>query len=141
MMQVNTIKKGIVIDHIRSGRGIKLFHALGLDNPDYSVCLITNVASGKMETKDIIKIDNEINLDYTVLGFIDPTVTINVIDNGAIIEKAKLTLPDRIEKVIACRNPRCITTIEQELVQRFYLANKQKGEYRCEYCDEAYKPE
>jgi aspartate carbamoyltransferase regulatory subunit len=140
MMQINSIKKGIVIDHIRAGLGIKIFNYLGLDNVDYSVALIMNAPSSKLGKKDIIKIENEINLDYTVLGFIDPNITINIIGDENISKKLQLELPEKIDDIIKCNNPRCITSIEQEITHKFYLADIEKGIYRCEYCDEIYKP-
>jgi len=139
MIRVTTIKRGIVIDHIRAGRGLKIFHALGLNKRDLPVALLMNVNSDRMGMKDIIKIENETDFDFTVLGFIDPGVTINVIEDENIVHKEHLYLPDWVEHAMTCKNPRCITTIEQEVTQRFYLADRIKGEYRCEYCDDAYK--
>jgi aspartate carbamoyltransferase regulatory subunit len=140
MMTINAIKKGIVIDHITAGRGIRIFKYLGLDKAKFTVAFIMNVPSVKMGTKDILKIENVIDIDYTVLGFIDPNITITVIDEEKVIKKIKLSLPDRVEGVISCSNPRCITSIEQEVVQRFYLSDRKRATYRCEYCDEIYSP-
>lgn len=140
MLTINSIKKGIVIDHIKAGAGLKIFHNLGLEKAEYSVALIMNVESEKLGKKDIIKIDNEIDIDFKVLGYIDPNLTINIIENGETIRKVSLNLPEKIEDVIKCNNPRCISSIEQELIHRFYLSDKDKGTYRCEYCDEIYKP-
>ncbi|MBU3191557.1 MULTISPECIES: aspartate carbamoyltransferase regulatory subunit [Clostridium] len=140
MVTINSIKRGIVIDHIKAGVGIKIFKYLGLDNADYTVALIMNATSKKLGRKDIIKIENEIDIDYTVLGFIDPNITINIISGEEIENKVKLRLPDKIEHVIKCDNPRCITSVEQEILQSFYLADREKGEYRCIYCDEINNP-
>jgi aspartate carbamoyltransferase regulatory subunit len=140
MMTINAIKKGIVIDHITAGRGVRIFKYLGLDRADFTVAFIMNVPSGKMGKKDVLKIENVIDIDYTVLGFIDPNISISVIDEEKVVKKIKLTLPDRIEHVICCSNPRCITSIEQEIVQRFYLSDRKRASYRCEYCDEVYTP-
>ncbi|GCD09824.1 aspartate carbamoyltransferase regulatory subunit [Clostridium sp. FP2] len=140
MVTINSIKRGIVIDHIKAGVGIKIFKYLGLDNADFTVALIMNAPSGKLGHKDIIKIENEIDIDFTVLGFIDPNITINIISGEEIENKVKLRLPDKIEHVIKCDNPRCITSVEQEVLHSFYLADRQKGEYRCIYCDEINNP-
>lgn len=140
MLTINSIKKGIVIDHIKAGSGKKIFNYLGLDKAEYSVALIMNVQSDKMKKKDIIKIENEVDIDFTVLGFIDPNITINIIEDGVISEKVELELPEKIEDVLKCHNPRCISSVEQELIHRFYLSDKEKGSYRCLYCDEVYKP-
>ncbi len=136
MLEINTIKKGIVIDHIRAGAGIKIFNYLKLDKADYTVALIMNAASAKMGKKDIIKIENTMDIDFTVLGMIDPNLTINIVDNDKIIKKMKLDLPEKVVDVVKCKNPRCITTVENEIKHIFYLADREKGEYRCYYCDE-----
>jgi len=139
MLRINSIKNGFVIDHIKAGLGIKIFNYLGLDNADYTVALIMNADSKKLGKKDIIKIETQMDLDYTVLGFIDPNITIDVIENSAIREKIKLSLPDRVENVMKCKNPRCITSVEKYIPQVFYLVDHSKGEYRCTYCDEIYR--
>ena len=136
MVSINSIKRGIVIDHIKAGVGLKIFNYLGLDKAEFTVALIMNAPSGKLGRKDIIKIENEIDIDYTVLGFIDPNITIDIITGEKIKSKIKLKLPDNIENVIKCINPRCITSTEQEIKHTFYLSNREKGEYRCMYCDE-----
>lgn len=140
MITINSIKKGIVIDHIKAGLGLQIFNYLGLNKVDYSVALIMNANSSKLGKKDIIKIENEIDLDYTVLGFIDPNITINIIEDEIRSEKLQLKLPEKIDDVIKCNNPRCITSTEQEITHKFYLVNREKGVYRCVYCDEVYKP-
>lgn len=136
MLTINSIKNGIVIDHITAGLGIKIFNYLGLNKADYSVALIMNVQSDKLSKKDIIKIENEINIDLTKLALICPNVTINIIEEEVITEKLKLNLPERVQDVIKCKNPRCITSVESSAAHSFYLVDKQKGQYRCEYCDE-----
>lgn len=141
MLSVNTIKNGLVIDHIRSGCGPRIFSWLGLDKANFRVALIMNVPSRKLDKKDIIKIDNIINIDYSVLGFIDPNITVNVVQNEEIVKKIDLVLPEKVENVIHCKNPRCITTSEPYLSQMFRLVNRERSEYRCEYCDELYHAE
>jgi aspartate carbamoyltransferase regulatory subunit len=136
MVTINSIKRGIVIDHIKAGVGLKIFNYLGLDMADFTVALIMNAPSTKLGKKDIIKIENEIDIDFTVLGFIDPNITINIISGEEIETKVKLNLPDKIDKVIKCNNPRCISSIEQEIMHSFYLSDRKNGEYRCIYCDE-----
>lgn len=138
MLTINSIKNGIVIDHIQAGHGMKIFNYLGLNNVDYRVALIMNAESEKLGKKDMIKIENTMNIDYTVLGFIDPTITIDIIKDEKIMEKIKLKLPDTIQNVIKCKNPRCITSTEKYIPHEFYLVNRKKGEYRCRYCDEIY---
>ncbi|WP_298846037.1 aspartate carbamoyltransferase regulatory subunit [Clostridium sp.] len=140
MVSINSIKRGIVIDHIKAGVGLKIFNYLGLDKAEFTVALIMNAPSGKLGRKDIIKIENEIDIDYTVLGFIDPNITIDIINGEKIQSKIKLKLPDNVENVIKCINPRCITSTEQEIKHSFYLSNREKGEYRCMYCDEINTP-
>ena len=141
MLSVNTIKNGLVIDHIRAGSGPRIFSWLGLDKASYRVALIMNVPSQRLGKKDIIKIDNIINIDYSVLGFIDPNITVNVVQNEEIVRKIELVLPDKVENVIRCKNPRCITTTESYLNQIFRLVDRARREYRCEYCDELYRGE
>lgn len=141
MLSVNTIKNGLVIDHIRAGSGPRIFSWLGLDKASYRVALIMNVPSQKLGKKDIIKIDNIINIDYSVLGFIDPNITVNVVQNEEIVKKIDLVLPEKVENVIRCKNPRCITTTEAYLNQIFRLVDRARCEYRCEYCDELYQAE
>ena len=139
MLSVNTIKNGLVIDHIRAGSGPRIFSWLGLDKASYRVALIMNVPSQRLGKKDIIKIDNIINIDYSVLGFIDPNITVNVVQNEEIVRKIELVLPDKVENVIRCKNPRCITTTESYLNQIFRLVDGTRREYRCEYCDELHR--
>ncbi|WP_123054429.1 aspartate carbamoyltransferase regulatory subunit [Clostridium sp. JN-1] len=139
MLTINSVKNGIVIDHIKAGHGIKIFNYLGLDKADYSVALIMNAESKKLIKKDIIKIENNMDLDFTVLGFLDPNVTIDVIKDENIEKKIKLTFPKKVTGIIKCKNPRCITSTEKNLPHVFELVDEAKGEYRCQYCDEIYR--
>ncbi len=135
MLNVTTIKNGLVIDHIRAGSGWKIFQWLGLDKASFCSCLIQNVPSKKSGKKDIIKIDNILNIDYSVLGFIDPNICVNVIEDEKIVRKINMELPSRVQNVIPCKNPRCITVTENYVASTFLLVDKVKGLYRCEYCD------
>ncbi len=134
-MTVDTIKNGIVIDHITAGLGMKIYSLLKLDELDCSVAFIKNAPSRKMGKKDIIKIDADIELSTEILGYVDPDVTVNIIKDGKIVEKKQIELPERLENVIKCKNPRCITTTEQELAQIFKLTDKDNRVYRCIYCE------
>lgn len=139
MLNVDTIKNGLVIDHIKAGTGPKIFKWLGLDKAPFCVALILNVHSDRQGKKDIIKIDNIINIDYSVLGFIDHNITVNIVQDEKIVKKITLELPSRVENVIRCKNPRCITTAEKNVQHSFKLFNGKNGsEYRCEYCDTVY---
>ncbi|MEG0004221.1 MAG: aspartate carbamoyltransferase regulatory subunit [Clostridium sp.] len=138
MVTINPIKKGLVIDHIKAGCGIKIFNYLGLDKADFTVALIMNAESGKKGKKDIIKIENVIDLDFTILGLMDPNLTVNVIENETIKEKINLKLPERVENIVKCKNPRCVTSIEREINHVFTLVNEGKAEYKCIYCDDIY---
>ena len=134
-MNIDSIQNGIVIDHITAGYGMRLYELLKLDETDVSVALIKNASSVKMGKKDIIKIDSEMDLDLNILGFIDPQITVNVIKDGELIEKKHLTLPKEIQDVLKCKNPRCITSVEQELPHIFVLTDEKKAVYRCLYCE------
>lgn len=138
MLNVDTIKNGLVIDHIKAGLGPQIFHWLGLDKASFSCALIMNVNSKKQGRKDIIKIDNIINIDYSVLGFIDPNICVNIIKDEEIVRKIRMELPERVENVIKCKNPRCITMTEKYVSQVFLLADRKKAQYSCEYCDSLY---
>jgi len=141
MLKITSIEKGIVIDHIPAGFGIELFNYLKLDKADYTVALIKNVYSEKMGgKKDIIKINNEIDLDVNFLGLINPLITINIIENEKIIKKVKLTVPEKVINVIKCKNPRCVTSIETYTEHIFHLVDPEKRSYRCEYCDDIVVP-
>lgn len=135
MLNVNSIKKGIVIDHIKAGCGYKIFKELGLYKAKYTVALLKNVTSNRLGKKDIIKIENEIDIDLTILGILDPNITINIIENEKIKEKINITLPKSIKGIWKCKNPRCVTTVEDLKEVEFILVNEEKKEYKCEYCD------
>ena len=137
-MTVDEIKNGIVIDHITAGLGMKIYTLLKLENLACSVALINNADSRKMGKKDIIKIDDNIELDTDILGYIDPDITVNIIKDNKIIEKKRLTLPQKITNVIKCKNPRCITSVEQQLDHVFVLTDPENIIYRCLYCEEKY---
>lgn len=134
-MNIDSIHNGIVIDHIAAGRGMQLYHLLGLDKLDCSVAIIKNVNSKKMGKKDIIKVDSPINLDIDAIGYVDPKATVNVIRDGKLVEKRDIVLPEQLTNVIRCKNPRCISSTEQELPQIFLLTDREKGTYRCRYCE------
>lgn len=134
-MNIDEITGGIVIDHIKAGKGMEIYHFLGLEKLDCQVAIIKNASSKKMGKKDIIKIDSVIDADLNALGYIDSGITVNVIKDGRRTEKFHPLLPERIENIIKCKNPRCITTTEQEIVHIFKLTNREKGIYRCVYCD------
>lgn len=139
MLNVGQIEEGFVLDHIDAGKSLKIYHDLKLDQLDCTVAIIKNAKSNKMGKKDILKVECDINiLDLDILGFIDHKITVNVIKDGVLVEKKKLHLPKEIKNVIKCKNPRCITSIEQELTHVFVLADKEKELYRCKYCEEAY---
>ena len=134
-MNVDSIQNGIIIDHITAGRGMKLYSLLNLDELDCSVALIKNVVSHRLGKKDIIKIDADIPVNVDLIGYVDPGATINVVRDGKLVEKRNLELPDRLVNVIRCKNPRCITSVEQELDHVFRLADREKKIYRCIYCE------
>ena len=134
-MNIDSIKNGIVIDHIPAGQSMTLYRLLKLDKLECSVAIIKNVTSKKMGKKDIIKIDSEMDVNVDLLGFIDPNITVNIIKNGERVEKKQMELPEEISGILACKNPRCITSVEQELTQRFKLTDREKKVYRCAYCE------
>ncbi len=134
-MNIDSITNGFVIDHITAGRGMKLYDLLGLDNLDCSVAIIKNVASKKMGKKDIIKIDADIDINIDIIGYVDPGTTVNIIRNCQLVEKRTIELPQMLTNVIKCKNPRCITSTEQEINHVFKLTDKDNGVYRCIYCE------
>ena len=136
MLTVEQIKNGVVIDHIKAGQGIKIFNWLGLGKSPHTIAFMVNATSSKLGRKDIIKIDNTIELNFDVLGLIDPNITVSIIENEKITRKIKLKLPERVENVLLCKNPRCITSTERNVPHIFHLDDAEKGTYRCEYCDE-----
>ena len=134
-MTVDEIKNGIVIDHIKAGQGMDIYHFLGLDKLDCNIAIIKNAYSKTMVRKDIIKVDTVENVDLSVLGFIDPDLTVNLIENGKIINKYHPELPSEVVDIVKCKNPRCITSTEQELSHVFRLTDKENRIYRCIYCE------
>ncbi len=134
-MNVDSIRDGIVIDHIAAGNAMKLYRLLGLDGLDVPVAMITNVVSAKLGRKDIIKIDADIPVDINVIGYVDPGATVNIIRNGELAEKKRIGLPETLVNVLKCKNPRCISSCEQELDQVFRLSDREKREYRCVWCE------
>ena len=139
MLNIGKIEEGFVLDHIPAGKSLSIYHHLQLDKLDCTVAIIKNAKSNKMGKKDIIKVECPIeSLDLDILGFIDHNITVNVIKGDKIVEKKELHLPKQVKNVIKCKNPRCITSIEQELDQIFILADPAKEVYRCKYCEEKY---
>ena len=134
-MTIDSIKNGVVIDHIKAGKSMELYRFLNLESLDSQVAIIKNAPSKKMGRKDIIKIDGKIEPDLDILGYIDPDITVNIIKDGALAEKKHLELPEKISNVIKCKNPRCITSTEQEIKHVFRLTDRNKREYRCIYCE------
>ena len=134
-MNIDPIQNGVVIDHIPAGKAMALYQHLNLEQADCSVAILKNVPSQRLGRKDIIKIDDGMDIDWDVLGYIAPDCTVNVIRDGVISEKRHLALPEKLVNVIRCRNPRCITTIEQELPHIFKLTGGKKRVYRCIYCE------
>ena len=134
-MIIGQIKDGIVLDHITAGKGMEVYHVLGLDKLDCTVAMIKNAESTKKGRKDIIKVGQVIDLDFNVLGYIDPGITVNIIRDGKLAKREHLTLPERIRGILRCKNPRCITSVEQELVHEFRLVDPEKKIYRCIYCE------
>ena len=134
-MIIGKITDGIVLDHITAGKGMEIYKILGLDKLDCTVAMIKNAQSPKMGKKDIIKVGQIIDLNFDVLGYIDPGITVNIIRNGELAKREHLNLPERVRDIIKCKNPRCITSTEQELVQEFRLTDREKKIYRCIYCE------
>ena len=138
-MKIGHIENGIVLDHITAGNGMNIYNVLNLGKLDCTVALIKNADSPKMGKKDIIKISTHMDIDLDILGYLDPGITVNVIRAGEVAEQKKLALPERVVGVIKCKNPRCITSVEQGIVHEFKLADRKKGVYRCIYCEQAAK--
>ncbi|MCI8578486.1 MAG: aspartate carbamoyltransferase regulatory subunit [Lachnospiraceae bacterium] len=139
MLNISGLKEGIVLDHIEAGKSLDIYYNLGLDELECQVAIIKNARSNKMGRKDIIKIEGGLDkLDLQVLGYIDHNITVNIIRDDKIVEKKRLKLPSRITNVIRCKNPRCITSIEQELPHIFYLSDEKTETYRCLYCEQKY---
>ena len=136
-MIIDSIQNGIVIDHITAGKSMELYQILGLDQLDCTVAILKNVTSGKLGCKDIIKIDREMDLDWDLIGYVDPSITVNIIRNGVRVEKKHLELPKKLVNVIHCKNPRCITVAEPQLDAIFLLSDPATHTYRCAYCETA----
>lgn len=134
-MRVDEIKNGVVIDHIGCGKAMKIYAMLSLDALDSPVAVLRNVPSKVMGKKDIIKIDGNIAIDFDVLGFISPNITVDIIRDGVVVEKKHIDLPKQLTDILLCKNPRCITSTEQDIHHIFRLTDKEKGIYRCVYCD------
>lgn len=139
MLNIGGLNNGIVIDHIEAGGAMKIYSYLQLEQMDNSVAIIKNAKSNKMGRKDIIKIEGDIDIDFDILGVLDHNITINLIEDGKITAKKNPTLPEQVTNIIHCKNPRCITTVEQEIPHIFKLTNAEKGLYRCIYCEQAFK--
>ena len=139
MLNISGLKEGVVLDHIQAGKSMDIYYHLGLDKLDCQVAIIKNARSSKIGRKDTIKVEGSLDkLDLDVLGYIDHNITVNIIRDNTIVEKKALKLPRKITNVIRCKNPRCITSIEQELPHIFYLADEKTQTYRCQYCEERY---
>ena len=138
-MNIDSIKNGIVLDHITAGRGMEIYKSLELDHLDCSVAIIKNVKSNKMGKKDIIKISDSFEVNFDVLGYIDPEITVCVIEDGKVESKHKVELPKMIKNIAKCKNPRCITSVEQEIDHIFKLTDRENQVYRCIYCESKLK--
>lgn len=134
-MNIDGVSNGIVIDHIQAGKSMVIYELLHLDNLDSCVAVIQNATSSKYGKKDVIKIDENIDLDYDILGYIDTNITVNIIEDGKLARKLHMDLPANLKNIVKCINPRCITSVEQEIEHSFKLVDRQKKIYRCEYCD------
>lgn len=134
-MKIDSIKNGIVLDHIKAGKSMQIYHYLGLDKLDCSVAIIKNANSTKMGKKDIIKIADNLDINLDVLGYVDPDVTVCYIKDSKIVKKKHVELPERITNIIRCKNPRCITSVEQEIDHIFKLTDRERRTYRCIYCE------
>ena len=139
MLNIDSIQNGIVIDHIQAGKGMRIYDLLELDKLDCCVALIKNARSSKLGRKDIIKIEGDLAINFDVLGFIDNNITVCTIKNGELVKKENIVLPRRIKNVVKCKNPRCITSTEENLDQIFVLCDEKAHRYRCLYCEQAYK--
>lgn len=138
-MNIDGVNTGVVLDHIEAGKGWEIYNLLGLDTVDCTVAIIQRVESTKYGKKDIIKVDGDVDLDLDILGYFDTKMTVNIVKDRKLVEKVKLRLPDTLTGVIECKNPRCITSQEQEIVHKFRLTDPDNKKYRCIYCDAVYK--
>lgn len=136
MLVINSIEKGIVIDHITAGMGAKILSYLNIDTSRHTVAFIMNAESGKHGRKDVIKIKDVVDIDLADLGLLDPTATVNIIDEHKVVRKIKLEIPNRVVDIIRCKNPRCVTSVERNAPHIFHLIDAENREYRCEYCDD-----
>lgn len=134
-MRVDAVNNGIVIDHIESGKAMEIYRLISLDDLDCTVAILKNVPSSKMGRKDIIKIDCRMDINFDVLGYISPNVTVDVIKDGVVSEKKHIDLPETLIDILKCKNPRCITSVEQEIHHIFKLTDREHRVYRCIYCD------
>ena len=139
MLNISGLNQGVVIDHIQAGGAMKIYEYLNMEKLDCLVAIIKNAKSNKMGRKDIIKIEGPIQIDQNVLGILDHNITINIIENDKIVRKHTLELPDEVTNIIRCKNPRCITSIEQELPHKFKLTDRKNRIYRCIYCESKFK--
>ena len=138
-MNIDGVTTGIVLDHIKAGKSMQIYNLLHLDKLDCSVAVVQNVNSSKYGKKDIIKIDAEIELDFDMLGYVDSNITVNIVKDGKLVDKHHMELPNTLRGVIQCMNPRCITSVEQEIEHIFKLVDREKKIYRCAYCDVEHK--
>ena len=138
-MNIDGVNTGIVLDHIKAGKSMQIYELLGLDKINNCVAIIQNADSAKYGKKDIIKIDQIIDLDFDVLGYIDSNITVNIVKDGRLERKHHMELPQTLKNVVKCKNPRCITSVEQEIVHTFKLVDKENKVYRCIYCDAEHK--
>ena len=138
-MNIDGVNNGVVLDHIQAGKSNDIYELMRLDKLKCCVAIIQNAESEKYGKKDIIKVDGDFNIDYQILGYIDDNITVNIVRDGQLEEKVHLDLPQELTNVIKCKNPRCITSIEQEIPHRFKLADKARKSYRCIYCDAEYR--
>ena len=138
-MNIDGVKTGIVLDHIKAGKSMTIYKLLRLDKIDNTVAIIKNATSSKYGRKDIIKIDQLIDLDFNVLGYVDSNITVNIVEDGKLVRKKHLELPETLDNVIICKNPRCITSVEQEITHSFRLTDRENKIYRCVYCDAEHK--
>ena len=138
-MTIDSIVNGVVLDHIKAGKSMEVYNLLNLGEFDTQVAIIKNASSKLMGKKDIIKIASDMEIDLKVLGYIDPDITVNIIKDGVLVEKKHLELPDVVHDVIKCKNPRCITSVERGIPQRFRLVDEKTRSYRCVYCDTLYR--
>ena len=140
-MDISGVNTGIVLDHIQPGKSLKIYELLHLDKVDCTLAVIQNASSTKYGAKDIIKIDGKIDLNFDVLGYIDPNITVNIVEDGKLVKKVHMSVPETLTNVLTCKNPRCITSCEQGIDQIFHLVDPEKKVYRCAYCDAEYKRE